>query len=89
MINKLFHSVFLTCQEATLLLESQYANQLPYIQHIRLKQHLSFCKNCRQYSLKAKKIDALLSQQPNNFSDNNPISLELLKKSIKAKIQEK
>lgn len=89
MISKLFHNIFLTCEEATLLIEKQQANQINKIQNVRLKTHLHFCKNCHTYSIKATKLDSYLSKVDTHFLKENQDALDQLKNSIKAKIQEK
>lgn len=89
MINKLFHNIFLTCEQATLLIEQKQGQQLSHIQNIQLKTHLHFCKNCHNYNIKATKLDSYLSNLDTIYLKNNEKALIDIKNSIKAKIQEK
>lgn len=89
MISKLFHNIFLTCQQATLLIEQKQGNHISSIQNMRLKTHLHFCKNCHNYNIKASKLDSYLSSLDTSYLKENGQALNRLKNTIKTKIQEK
>lgn len=87
MLKHLVHKPFLNCKEATFYMELKQANQLNFIQKLRLTVHLYICKICRTYQHKTKIIHQLLENEINQPKDNlDENQINQLKNRIKEKL---
>lgn len=60
-----------TCQETTMDLERDAFQRISWIDRLRLRMHLSICKQCRKYFRDSQAIDRLIHksfQQPKEYS---------------------
>ncbi|UYW00958.1 hypothetical protein K5I29_10690 [Flavobacterium agricola] len=89
MIQNILHKLFLSCNQATLRMERDTANQLSTLQKIRLKSHLALCKNCKTYHKKVLIMDAQLQKVNLSQNQSTQTELEALKQKVKKSILEK
>lgn len=88
MINKIVHTIALTCKEATLLMELNEDNALNRIQKIRLQLHIQICKICNLYQQKMRIVKRIIQSQhlENTTLKEDTEKIEQLKVKIKEKI---
>lgn len=89
MIKRLIHILVMSCKQATLLIEQQNAGEIPFVQKIRLRVHLTICKWCSAYN---RKVHAMESMMKNIFTQDAPekfskSELELFKDKLKDKLK--
>lgn len=84
MFNKLIHKLFLTCKEATLLLELKDDNQINYMLQKRLDSHLLICDDCKTYNAKRDFINKILANysNPNSRIKTDEVKIARLKEKI-------
>lgn len=90
-INKALHFFFLSCQEATFLIEKKLHNCLSFKEKIQLKGHLLFCKWCDVYRKKTDFLHQFLKHYLKNEKDENitqHTDIESFKEKLKKKIRQ-
>lgn len=63
MLKKLIHTIFLSCSEATLLMEKRNAKNISSKENWKLSVHIKICKWCRTYQEKLGFLDNLLKRK--------------------------
>lgn len=86
MIKQIIHKLVLSCEEATLLLEKQDADQISLFQNIRLNIHLAICKFCKIYKQKSSFINQYFEDKINSTDTDDHDTIERLKEKINNKI---
>lgn len=88
MLSKITHKLFLSCKEATYLIELKNNNSINLIKRFRLSIHLCICKICSVYNKKVIALNKILS------SDNAEEKIQLdndeidsLKEKINSKLK--
>jgi hypothetical protein len=87
MLKRAIHFLLFSCSETTLLIEMHHADNLPMIQKLRLKGHLSICKWCSAYEKKIIMMDTLLRNNLNK--EHNQIIHENDIQDFKSRIKNK
>ncbi|CAH0295856.1 hypothetical protein [Chryseobacterium sp. Bi04] len=59
MVKKIIHLLFLSCSEATLLMEKRNARAISPKENWKLSIHLMICKWCKMYNKKLALLDTL------------------------------
>lgn len=87
-VSKIFHWFFLSCKEATFLIEKQLDGRLSFVERMQLKGHLFFCKICVAYNKKAKILHKILQNYIRKDFQHKSESCEMekFKYSLKEKI---
>lgn len=62
MMKQLMQKLFLSCEEATLLMEKGKDKGLPFGQRAKLSMHIGMCYTCRSYKGLSRKLDQLLGK---------------------------
>lgn len=63
MKKKFFHTLILSCKEATFLVEKKEQGKMSLKEAIQLKIHLWICKACKIYAKQSKVIDAIFRKK--------------------------
>ncbi|EKB61385.1 hypothetical protein [Bergeyella zoohelcum] len=87
MINRWIHFWILPCSEISMLIEKKNANQITFLEKIRLKAHVNICKMCRAYQKKVTLIDQLLSKHTNDEKKEGFEEIEI--QDFKQRMKEK
>lgn len=66
--------LWLSCKEATHLIEKQHHTSLPFSEKWALKFHLILCKVCKFYATQSKQIEQLLKKY---FETQPPTEAEI------------
>ena len=83
MLKKLNHRLFLTCKQATYLMELDEAKTIKPLQKIRLNIHLILCHTCKIYARKKAIISLYFTNKQTKINDKvNPQQIEELKNKI-------
>lgn len=67
----LMHSMLLSCQTATMLMEMKEARPLGFIKDKQLQMHVAICAGCRIYQKQTVLISRLLQKK---FTEENQIN---------------
>lgn len=89
-MSKLFHKIFLTCDEATIFIEKEKAGELSLLSRMRLKIHLLVCKWCEAYYHKVQFLDKVLKDIVSSDDDNKQEDKDItdFKERVKKKLKE-
>jgi len=83
MLNTLLHKLFLTCKEATFLMELKEANALNFVQKIKLRIHLVLCSYCKIYNRNKELISRYFEKNiDKNLDKVNNEQIEKLKNKV-------
>lgn len=63
MYKRIIHLFVLSCEKATFLIEKQLHTTLSPLEKLQLRTHLSLCKYCTTYKVKAIFLDKLLADE--------------------------
>lgn len=63
MYKRIIHLFVLSCEKATFLIEKQLHISLSLLEKLQLRTHLSLCKYCTAYKVKAIFLDKLLADE--------------------------
>lgn len=86
-MRKLMNAIMLSCRKATEFVEKKRHCRLAKMERVRLKMHLSICKDCSNYAKQTGFIDRLLNGHQ-KFSSAN-VDTSSLEKRIITDIQSK
>ena len=88
-MSNLIHIAFYSCKTASELIDIRYEKPLSISENIRLRIHLSMCKQCLQYSKQSKIIDDAIQKMLRNELENPTRILDSEKvKSLIDKVSE-
>lgn len=84
MLKKLIHIIFLSCSEATMLMEKRNAENISPKENRKLSLHLAICKWCRAYKEKLEMLDRILKRK---LFDEDPVEInEIDIQNVKEKV---
>ncbi len=70
-MKRLMNAVILSCRKATELEEKRRHCHLENMERIKLKMHLSMCRNCSNYAKQTAVIDRLLNRTSTTSIDTS------------------
>jgi len=70
-MKKLMNAILLSCRKATGLVEKRRHCNLEKIERVKLKMHLSMCRDCSNYAKQTAVIDRLLHRTSTTFIDTS------------------
>ncbi len=84
MLKKFINIMFLSCCEATLLMEKRSAEDISPKENFRLSLHIRMCKWCRIYQEKLEILDGILKRKlfQDGKTNINQYDIQLLKDKI-------
>lgn len=83
----LLHSLILTCQEATLLIERKASEKISFRKNIQLQMHLWICKACKMYEKHSQLINKALQKIARKPKEKEAKLEEAVKQKIIEKIK--
>lgn len=88
MAKKITHLIWLSCKQATELIDKKSIVALSWKDTVQLHWHTAMCTGCKAYQLQSKLIDQVLLKHIKNISKSEPIieSNEALKTKIISKL---
>lgn len=86
MLKKIIHVFFLSCKQATFLIEKRLHARLSPLERLQLKLHLALCELCAAYDKKAFFLNEIMKKEIRKEEHHyqfNPDEVEKFKEKVK------